>query len=131
LATSGISILLLALLPALLALFPPLLPCLPVLLALLPALLALFLALLTIRGPVLVLPTTATLAIALASGSVSAFVVPAWLVASVSPVSPAHEFLLVVVDSSIQQRKLYPIGHGRNPGWHIRIRRCGSSVVSG
>jgi hypothetical protein len=99
LATSGIStLLLLALLPALLALFPPLLPCLPVLLALLPALLALFLALLTIRGPVLVLPTTATLAIALASGSVSAFAVPAsaWLVASVSPVSPAHDFLLVV-----------------------------------
>jgi hypothetical protein len=96
LATSGISILLLlALLPALLALFPPLLPCLPVLLALLPALLALFLALLTIRGPVLVIPTTATLAIALASGSVSAFAVPAsaWLVASVSP---AHDFLLVV-----------------------------------
>ena len=47
------------------------------LLALLPALLALFLALLTIRGPVPVLPTTATLAIALASGSVSAFAVPA------------------------------------------------------
>jgi hypothetical protein len=95
LATSAISTLLLALLPALLALFPPLLPCLPVLLALLPALLALFLALLTILGPVLVLPTTATLAIALASGSVSAFAVPAsaWLVASVSP---AHEFLLVV-----------------------------------
>jgi hypothetical protein len=68
---------LLALLPALLALFPPLLPCLPVLLALLPALLALFLALLTIRGPVLVLPTTVTLAIALASGSISAFAVPA------------------------------------------------------
>ena len=95
LATSGISTLLLALLPALLALFPPLLPCLPVLLALLFALLALFLALLTIRGPVLVVPTIATLAIALASGSVSAFAVPAsaWLVASVSP---AHEFLLVV-----------------------------------
>ena len=92
LATSGIFTLLLALLPALLALFPPLLTCLPVLLALLPALLALFLALLTIRGPVPVLPTTATLAIALASGSVSAFAVPAWLVASVSP---AHEFLLV------------------------------------
>jgi hypothetical protein len=96
LATSGIStLLLLALLPALLALFPPLLPRLPVLLALLLALLALFLALLTIRGPVLVLLTTATLAIALASGSVTAFAVPAsaWLVASVSP---AHEFLLVV-----------------------------------
>jgi hypothetical protein len=98
LATSGISTLLLALLPALLALFLALLPCLPVLLALLPALLALFLALLTIHGPVLVLPTTATLAIALASGSVSAFAVPAsaWLVASVSPISPAHELLLVV-----------------------------------
>jgi hypothetical protein len=95
LATSGISTLLLALLPALLALFPPLLPCLPVLLALLPALLALFLALLTIRGLVPVLPTTATLAIALASGSVSAFAVPAWLVASVSSIPPAHEFLLV------------------------------------
>jgi hypothetical protein len=94
LATSGIStLLLLALFPALLALFPPLLPCLPVLLALLFALLALFLALLTIRGPVLVVPTIATLAIALASRSVSAFAVPAWLVASVSP---AHEFLLVV-----------------------------------
>jgi hypothetical protein len=77
LATSGVSTLLLALLPALLALFLALLPCLPVLLALLPALLALFLALLTIRGPVLVLPTTVTLAIALASGSISAFAVPA------------------------------------------------------
>jgi hypothetical protein len=87
---------LLALLPALLALFLALLTCLPVLLAALLALLALlalFPALLTIRGPVPVLPTTATLAIAIASGSVSAFAVPAWLVASVSP---AHEFLLVV-----------------------------------
>ena len=95
----------LALLPALLALIPPLLPRLPVLLALLamllallPALLALFLALLTIHGPVLVPATTAALAIALASGSVSASAVPAsaWLVASVSSVSPAHEFLLVI-----------------------------------
>ena len=88
----------LALLPALLALFLALPTCLPVLLAALPALLtllallallsallALFPALLTVRGPVLVLPTTATLAIAPASGSVSAFAVPAWLVASVSP----------------------------------------------
>jgi hypothetical protein len=100
---SGISALLLAVLPALLALFPPLLPCLPVLLAvllaLLPALLALFLPLLTIPGPVLVPATTAALAltISLASGSVSASAVPAstapaWLVASVSS---AHEFLLI------------------------------------
>jgi hypothetical protein len=99
---------LLALLPALLALFLALLTCLPVLLAallallailaLLPALLALFPALLTIHGPVLVLPTTAALAIALASGFICVSAVPAsaWLVASVSPVSPAHEFLLVL-----------------------------------
>jgi hypothetical protein len=86
---------LLVLLPALLALFPALLPCLPVLLALLLALLALLLALLTIHGPVLVLPTTAALAIALASGFVCVSAVPAsaWLVGSVSP---AHEFLLVL-----------------------------------
>jgi hypothetical protein len=96
---------LLALLPALLALFLALLTCLPVLLAallallailaLLPALLALFPALLTIHGPVLVLPTTAALAIALASGFICVSAVPAsaWLVASVSP---AHEFLLVL-----------------------------------
>jgi hypothetical protein len=100
---SGISALLLAVLPALLALFPPLLPCFPVLLAvllaLLPALLTLFLPLLTIPGPVLVPATTAALAltISLASGSVSASAVPAstapaWLVASVSS---AHEFLLI------------------------------------
>jgi hypothetical protein len=101
-ATSGISALLLVLLPALLALFPALLPCFPVLLALLLALLALLLALLAlfpallpIHGPVLVLPTTAALAIALASGFVSVSAVPAsaWLVGSVSP---AHEFLLVL-----------------------------------
>jgi hypothetical protein len=94
-ATSGISALLLVLLPALLALFPALLPCFPVLLALLLALLALFPALLPIHGPVLVLPTTAALAIALASGFVSVSAVPAsaWLVGSVSP---AHEFLLVL-----------------------------------
>ena len=103
---SGISALLLAVLPALLALFPPLLPRFPVLLALLavllallPALLTLFLPLLTIPGPVLVPATTAALAltISLASGSVSASAVPAstapaWLVASVSS---AHEFLLI------------------------------------
>jgi hypothetical protein len=74
---------LLVLLPALLALFPALLPCLPVLLALLLALLALLLALLTIHGPVLVLPTTAALAVSFASGFVGS-------------VSPAHEFLLVL-----------------------------------
>ena len=97
--------LLLAVLPALLALFPTLLPCLPVLLALLsvllallPALLALFLALLAIHGLVLISATTAALTISLASGSVSASAAPAsaWLVASVSSVSPAHVFLLVL-----------------------------------
>jgi hypothetical protein len=69
------------------------------LLAVLPALLTLFLPLLTIPGPVLVPATTAALAltISLASGSVSASAVPAstapaWLVASVSS---AHEFLLI------------------------------------
>jgi hypothetical protein len=97
--------LMLAVLPALLALFPPLLPCLPVLLALLavllallPALLALFPALLAIHGLVLIPATTAALAIALSPGSVSASAAPAptWLVASVSSVSPAHVFLLVL-----------------------------------
>jgi hypothetical protein len=93
--------LMLAVLPALLALFPPLLPCLPVLLALLPALLALFPPLLAIHGLVLIPATTAALGIALAPGSVSASAAPApaWLVASVSSVSsvsPAHVFLLVL-----------------------------------
>jgi len=104
---SGISALLLALLPALFALFPPFLPCLAVLLALLavflalfPALLALFLTTLTIPGPVLIPATTAAFAltVSLASGSVSASAVPASTAPAglVASISSAHEFLLII-----------------------------------
>jgi hypothetical protein len=106
--TSGISAtLLLAVLATLLALFTAVLPCFSMLLALLPALLAvlaallaLFPAILVVSWPFLIPATTTALTgtIALASGSVSTFAMPAPTSPTgfVASVSPPHALLLVL-----------------------------------